>query len=113
MLPARPRLEGMDPLGEALHFLRMSGTSYCTSELTAPWGLRLPVVKGGLTFHVLVSGSCWLSVPGARRRRLAPGDLALVPHGQGHRLSSKPGTPARRIDDLPHEKISDRYKVLR
>ena len=31
-----------DPLGEALHVLRMSGTFYCRSELTAPWGLDLP-----------------------------------------------------------------------
>jgi AraC-like DNA-binding protein len=103
----------MDPLGEALHFLRMSGTSYCTSELTAPWGLRLPQVEGGLTFHVLTSGRCWLEVPGSRRRQLGPGDLALVPHGEGHRLVSKPGVRAPLIDDLPHERVSDRYKLLR
>src|SRR6266568_586573 len=104
---------GMDALGDALHFLRMSGTSYCTSELTAPWALQLPVVEGGLTFHVLTSGRCWLEVTGAERRLLEPGDLALVPHGEGHRLSSKPGVAARRIDDLPHERVSDRYKILR
>ncbi len=103
----------MDALGEALHFLRMSGTSYCTSELTAPWALQLPVVKGGLTFHVLTSGRCWLEVAGVERLQLEPGDLALVPHGEGHRLSSKPGTAARRIDDLPHQRVSDRYKILR
>lgn len=103
----------MDPLGEALHFLRMSGTSYCTSELTAPWGLQLPAVKGGLTFHVIASGKCWLEVAGAERRQLQPGDLVLVPHGQGHRLSSGPGVPTPRIHDLPHEQVSERYKVLR
>jgi AraC-like DNA-binding protein len=103
----------MDSLGEALHFLRMSGTSYCRSELTAPWALRLPAVEGGLTFHVLTSGKCWLEVPGAQPRRLAPGDLALVPHGEGHRLSSKPGIRARRIDELPHEHVSERYGLLR
>ena len=103
----------MDPLGEALHFLRMSGTSYCTSELTAPWGLRLPQVEDGLTFHVLTSGRCWLEVPGSRRRQLGPGDLALVPHGEGHRLLSKPGVRAPLIDHLPHERVSDRYKILR
>ena len=26
-----------DPLGEALHSLRMDGAFYCRSELTAPW----------------------------------------------------------------------------
>lgn len=31
-----------DPLGEALHFLRMSGTFYCRSELTDRWGMALP-----------------------------------------------------------------------
>jgi hypothetical protein len=32
-----------DVLGEALHFLRMSGLSYCRSDFTAPWGLFLPL----------------------------------------------------------------------
>jgi AraC-like DNA-binding protein len=31
----------VDPLGEALHFLRMSGTVYCRSEFSAPWALAL------------------------------------------------------------------------
>lgn len=103
----------MDVLGKALHFLRLSGTSYCVSELTVPWALQLPAVKGGLTFHVVAAGRCWLEVPGAERRRLEPGDLALVPHGEGHRLSSGPGIAVRRIDDLPHERVSDRYRILR
>ena len=32
----------VDPLGDALGFLRMSGVFYCRSEFTAPWGLALP-----------------------------------------------------------------------
>jgi hypothetical protein len=31
-----------DPLGEALHLLRMSGLYYARSEFTAPWALALP-----------------------------------------------------------------------
>ena len=42
-------------------------------------------------FHFLTSGQCWLEVQGAERRLLRPGDLALVPHGEGHRLASEPG----------------------
>jgi AraC-like DNA-binding protein len=103
----------VDPLGEALHFLRMSGTFYCRSELTAPWALALPPMKGCLSFHVVTAGRCWLEAEGDEPRRLEPGDLALVPHGEGHRLSSDPGTPAPRIDDLRHEKISERYAILR
>jgi AraC-like DNA-binding protein len=103
----------VDPLGEALHFLRMSGTFYCRSELSAPWALALPPRTGCLSFHVVTSGRCWLEVDGADDRRLEPGELALVPHGEGHRLASEPGTPAPRIDELRHDKVSDRYAILR
>ena len=49
-----------DPLGEALHFLRMDGAFYCRSELTAAWGLTLPAMPGYLWFHVVASGRAWL-----------------------------------------------------
>ena len=50
-----------DPLGEALHFLRMNGAYYCRSELTAPWGLTLPAMPGYLWFHVVTAGRFWLA----------------------------------------------------
>ena len=57
-----------DPLGEALHFLRMNGAFYCRSELTAPWGMTLPPMPGYVWFHVVVSGGCWLEAEGPTRR---------------------------------------------
>ena len=103
----------VDPLGEALHFLRMTGAFYCRSEFKAPWGLALPAMKDCLMFHFLTSGRCWLEVDGAEHRLLQPGDLALVPHGEGHRLVSDPGTPASKLFDLPREQVSERYEILR
>jgi len=102
-----------DPLGEALHFLRMAGAFYCRSELTAPWGLALPPMQGCLWFHVVTAGRCWLEVDAAAPRRLQPGDLALVPHGEGHRLLSEPGARAPIIYELDSEAVSDRYEILR
>ncbi|PJI47343.1 MAG: AraC family transcriptional regulator [Pseudomonas sp.] len=102
-----------DPLGEALHFLRMSGTFYCRSEFSAPWGLDLPAMPQCLMFHVLTVGECWLEAEDDEPRRLAPGDLVLVPHGEGHRLVSTPGQPAAGLFDLPRAYASDRYEVLR
>jgi AraC-like DNA-binding protein len=101
-----------DPLGEALHLLRMSGTFYCRSELSAPWALGMPAVQGCLSFHVVVSGRCLIEV-GDESVLLHPGDLALVPHGEGHKLSSEHGVEAPRIDELRHEHVSDRYAILR
>ncbi len=103
----------MDPLGEALHFLRMSGSFYCRSELTAPWGLALPPIRGCLMFHLVTAGRCWLEVDGNEDRALQPGDLVLVPHGEGHRLTSENGWPAAPLFDLPHESVSERYEILR
>jgi AraC-like DNA-binding protein len=106
-------LAPVDPLGEALHSLRMSGTFYCRSELSAPWGLALPVEKDCLSFHVVTSGGCWLEVEGADPLFLRPGDLALVPHSQGHCLSSELNVPALRLEELHFEKVSERYCILR
>ncbi|HSC86726.1 MAG TPA: AraC family transcriptional regulator [Polyangiaceae bacterium] len=102
----------IDPLGEALHYLRMSGMFYCRSELTAPWGLALPPMEG-LSFHVVTSGQCWLDVDGLPPRRLEPGDLVLLPHGEGHRLSTEAGGRTIPIDQLPQARMSERYGILR
>jgi AraC-like DNA-binding protein len=102
-----------DPLGEALHFLRMSGAYYCRSELTAPWGLTLPSTPGYLWFHVVTAGRFWLETAEPEGRWLQLGDLALLPHGEGHVLRSEPGAPAPGILDLERQAVSDRYEILR
>lgn len=102
-----------DPLGEALHFLRMDGAFYCRSELTDPWGLSLHPMPGYLWFHVVTTGRVLLEVAGAPPAWLGPGDVALVPHGDGHALRSAPGVPAPVVTDLDLENPSDRYEVLR
>jgi AraC-like DNA-binding protein len=102
-----------DPLGEALHLLRMAGVFYCRSEFSEPWGLELPPFEACMMFHVVTAGQCWLEVEGAPRRQLRPGELALVPHGEGHRLVSAEGVAAAKLSDLPRELVSDRYEVLR
>jgi AraC-like DNA-binding protein len=102
-----------DPLGEALHFLRMNGAFYCRSELSEPWGMKLMAMPGYLWFHVVASGEVWLEPDEADQRLLRPGDFALVPHGEGHALRSEPGAPAPGILELEREAVSDRYEILR
>jgi len=102
-----------DPLGEALHFLRMSGVVYTRSELTAPWGVDLPAMPDCVLFHVVTSGRCWLDVDGAEPVQLQPGEFTLVPHGEGHRITDSPGGPATNLFDLPREEVSKRYEILR
>ena len=111
----RPELwkPAADPLGEALHFLRMSGSFYCLAEFTAPWALDLPPMQDCVMFHLVTAGECRLEVPGAEVCTLRPGALALVPHGRGHLLSSASGVTAAKLFELPRELVSDRYEHLR
>lgn len=102
-----------DPLGDALHLLRMSGTFYSRSEFSAPWGIELPPLPDCLLLHVVTEGQCWLETPGTEPKLLQPGHLALVPHGQGHRLLGEPGAPTAALFDLPREQLTDRYELLR
>ena len=46
-------------------------------------------------------------------RTLGPGEVALVPRGEGHVLRSEPGVAAPGILDLPRELVSERYEILR
>ncbi|MCP3140845.1 AraC family transcriptional regulator [Pyxidicoccus xibeiensis] len=103
----------VDPLGEALHFLRMTGSFYCRSELTAPWGCSIPAMQDCLWFHVVTSGRGWLDVPGSEPIELRPGDFALVPHGAGHRLWTDPQAATPNVVELPQDMVSERYSLLR
>lgn len=102
-----------DPLGEVLHFLRLSGTFYCRCDLSAPWGVLMPSLPGSLMFHIVISGTCWVDVEGAPARRLTAGDLAVVPHGDGHRIASGESVSGPKLFDLQREDVSERYEILR
>lgn len=102
-----------DPLGETLHLLRLNGTLYCRSELTAPWGIDMPPFEDYMMFHVVTAGHCWLEIPGEEPRLLQQGSLTLVPHGLGHTIRSHPTADITPLFDIPVEKVSDRYEVMR
>jgi AraC-like DNA-binding protein len=112
-MDTRPSLRPVDPLGEALHFLRMSGTFYCRSEMTAPWGMDMPAMDDFVMLHFVASGSAWLEVPGAAGRHLARGDLALVAHGRGHAIASSAEAPRTPLFELPREIANERYEIIR
>ena len=102
-----------DPLGETLHMLRLNGTLYCKSELTAPWGIDLPPFEWHMMFHVVTSGHCWLEIEGEEPRLLQQGSLTLIPHGNGHCIRSGPMADAEPLFDIPVEKVSERYEIMR
>ncbi|MDQ3654956.1 MAG: AraC family transcriptional regulator, partial [Chloroflexota bacterium] len=92
---------------------------YGLSNLTAPWGFTMPPMPDYLWFHVVTSGAARLeTAPGSTddtddtARLLRPGNVALVPRGEGHVLRSDPGVFAPGILDLERESVSDLYEIL-
>lgn len=101
-----------DPLGEALHLLRLEGTLYCQSQLFAPWGIDIPPLAPQMSFVVLTRGRGWLIVEGSAPHLLEPGSLSLIPHGTRHRLVSEPTVRAEPLFDLPIQRVTERYERL-
>lgn len=105
--------ESNDSLGTALHHLRMQTALCCRSELTSPWSIEMPMLENILMIHVVTSGQFWLEMDGEEPQLVSAGQLVLVAHGQGHKLSSAPGLEGEDLFSLPVEKVSERYEILR
>lgn len=112
-VPDRTPFATPDPLGEALHVLRLTGAFYCRSELTEPWALTMPAWEDCLVVHVVLTGRCWLEIDGSEPVALVPGELVVVPHGRGHVVRGAQRALAPPVVDLPHDWVSDRYAILR
>ncbi|HTY65046.1 MAG TPA: AraC family transcriptional regulator [Alphaproteobacteria bacterium] len=93
-----------DVLSEVLSAVRLSGSVFFDVTATAPWVAEAPpsaqiadaVMPGAqhaIEYHVLTRGSCWIAlVDGAPFEpiQLHEGDIAVIPHGEPHALSSAP-----------------------
>lgn len=107
-MPAQQRA-APDSFSEALHYLRMSGTFYCTAEYSAPWAISLAPTGGEARFHVVTAGQAYLWGKGIEKRLLQTGDLVLLPHGEGHEMASDPSVPILPDDAIKADYLSDCY----
>lgn len=86
---------------------------YANSELSAPWGIEMPPLEGKMMFHIVTQGACWLRFPGYDDVLLKPGELALVPKGEGHFIASDLGLKCEPFFDIPVTRLSERFEWMR
>ena len=55
----------------------------------------------------------WLEIDGSQPLLLERGSLVLVPHGFGHSLVDERGRACVEFFDLPIERVTERYELLR
>lgn len=88
-----------DAVSDALRSLSVQSSVFCMSELHAPWGFT---VEGSTVakFHLVLAGSCWLTLDDRAPIRLNAGDLVLLPAGDEHTLGHGTGPASVSLDEL-------------
>src|SRR5512145_2079123 len=92
----------MDALSDVLGAIRLTGAVFFDVQASDPWVAETPpgaaIVHSIfphadhlIPYHAIVSGSCWVTVPGAVPVQVTTGDIVMFPHGHAHVLSSTPG----------------------
>jgi AraC-like DNA-binding protein len=93
-----------DVLSEVLSAVRLTGSVFFDVTAAAPWVAEAPpsaqiadAVRPGaqhaIEYHVITRGSCWISIvdgPPFEPVHLKEGDIAVIPHGEPHVVSSAP-----------------------
>lgn len=86
-----------DVLGQVLERSRLRGQIYCRTLARAPWGLRFPARREA-ALHLVMAGTCLL-IHGGERVALGPGDVVLLPHGDGHVMTDSARSPRCELAD--------------
>lgn len=101
--PRHAESRTIDVLTDVLRAVRLTGAVFLSSRLTAPFGITAPKRYDPLmpmarlrhvsVFHLIVNGECTIETASGGRRRLAGGDVVLLPFSSEHRLwNGEPST---------------------
>jgi AraC-like DNA-binding protein len=109
-----------DALSDVLSAVRLSGSVFFDVTAKSPWvaeappGAQIanditPGAQHAIEYHVVTLGSCWISLvgdAGFEPVKLEQGDIAVIPHGDPHVISSAPGMRAKPNLDM-HRRPED------
>ena len=104
----------MDPLSDVLRAVKLNGAYFYHVQAAPPWSILseparelvpriLPDAEHLISYHILLSGSCWGGLDGERQVRMQPGDVIVFPHGDATLMSSAEGetVDASRVGSRP------------
>jgi AraC-like DNA-binding protein len=109
-----------DALSDVLSAVHMSGSVFFDVTAQSPWVAEAPAAaqianeitpgaQYAIEYHVVVRGACWIALLGDSASapiRLEEGDIAVIPRGDPHVVSSAPGMRAEPNLDI-HRRPED------
>jgi len=89
----------MDVLSEVLRVVHLSGAVHFNAEFTRPWSVMtsppdllaarlMPGAEAITLFHLVTSGSCWITCGKLAPIRIETGDVMVFPRGDQHVMAS-------------------------
>lgn len=98
-----------DTLSDVLRSVRLRGAVFYQVSFPDVWAVEAPPMhelapllfpdaEHVMEYHVLAKGAGWARVAGLAPVRLHAGDVLILPHGDGHVISSDPAQQPARID---------------
>ena len=89
-----------DVLSDVLDTVALKAAIYFRTDFHPDFGIAVPAYGRAARFHLVVQGSCYLTLESGHQIRLQPGDLALVPNGSAHLLSSSAAATGAPLADV-------------
>lgn len=89
-----------DVLDDILNTLKLAGVLYFRTDFSQDWATTVPDLSGAARFHVVMRGECHVSLSTGERVKLEAGDVAFVPRGASHVISSRPQETAPPLETV-------------
>ncbi|HEX6066935.1 MAG TPA: AraC family transcriptional regulator [Longimicrobiales bacterium] len=99
---ARFGIHGTDLLSDVLRAVKLTGSLFFLVDASFPWGVEvphadafssviLPRAQHVVSYHIILKGSGWASIPEVASTWFEAGDVLVMPHGDPYAMLSEPG----------------------
>lgn len=102
--PASCQVRGTDPLSDVLRMVKLTGALFFLTEASFPWGVEvphpdafssviLPRAQHVVSYHIILKGAGWASIPGIASTWFEAGDILVFAHHDAYSMLSAPDQP--------------------
>lgn len=102
--PSSWQMQGTDPLSDVLRTVKLTGALFFLTDASFPWGVEvphpdafspviLPRAQHVVSYHIILKGAGWASIPGIASTWFEAGDILVFAHHDPYSMLSAPGQP--------------------